>query len=381
MFLTSAEARSLQIKAGLAGKKLDIQHGYDGTLWCYKHEYYVIGDIKRKVITSINNSKTMDVKNKKDMYYDRAMNSDLKGIIEKEYKWLIDEVIKNPELDFQTGSNDKDSWFSVYRGTGRILTIKPEGVPNKFKLFADSKYMKLVPSFYNKPDIKGLQLLMSKIREDSTLGRYYIGTDGKRKEGYYQNLISRRYSLFCEPEDDYIIIDKEFVLGYSKDEIKKTIMEPIQKKYADIIKSLSEKFDYCKNIKKQPGTECDFVGLSRQGDILLLELKRHEDTTKIYLSPLQAGKYDDLTKEYFRRYPEDFNVNIINMARQKKEMGILKPQWDIPAKISGRIIPAVVVGGNPSKKAVDRFIDVRKAVEKDISLFTCDEKGTLIKLI
>lgn len=323
----------------------------------------------------------MDVKKKKDMYYDRAMNSDLKEIIEKEYKWLIDEVIKNPELDFQTGSNDKDSWFSVYRGTGRILTIKPEGVPNKFKLFADSKYMKLVPSFYNKPDIKGLQLLMSKIREDSTLGRYYIGTDGKRKEGYYQNLISRRYSLFCEPEDDFIIIDKEFVLGYSKDEIKKTIMEPIQKKYADIIKSLSEKFDYCKNIKKQPGTECDFVGLSRQGDILLLELKRHEDTTKIYLSPLQAGKYDDLTKEYFRRYPEDFNVNIINMARQKKEMGILKPQWDIPAKISGRIIPAVVVGGNPSKKAVDRFIDVRKAVEKDISLFTCDEKGTLIKLI
>jgi hypothetical protein len=40
VFLTSAEARSLQIKARLAGKKLDIQHGYDGTLWCYKHEYY-----------------------------------------------------------------------------------------------------------------------------------------------------------------------------------------------------------------------------------------------------------------------------------------------------------------------------------------------------
>ena len=40
VFLTSAEARSLQIKARLAGKKLDIQHGYDRTLWCYKHEYY-----------------------------------------------------------------------------------------------------------------------------------------------------------------------------------------------------------------------------------------------------------------------------------------------------------------------------------------------------
>ena len=33
------EARSLQIKARLGGKKLKIQHGYEGTLWCYKHEF------------------------------------------------------------------------------------------------------------------------------------------------------------------------------------------------------------------------------------------------------------------------------------------------------------------------------------------------------
>ena len=37
-FLTAVEARSLQIKAKLRGKKLKIHHGYDGTLWCYKHE-------------------------------------------------------------------------------------------------------------------------------------------------------------------------------------------------------------------------------------------------------------------------------------------------------------------------------------------------------
>ena len=45
-FLTSVEARSLQIKAKLAGKKLDIQHGYDRTLWCYKHEYLNINNKK-----------------------------------------------------------------------------------------------------------------------------------------------------------------------------------------------------------------------------------------------------------------------------------------------------------------------------------------------
>ena len=39
VFLTKQEARSLQIKARLSGKNLSIQHGYDGELWCYKHEY------------------------------------------------------------------------------------------------------------------------------------------------------------------------------------------------------------------------------------------------------------------------------------------------------------------------------------------------------
>ena len=40
VFLTKEEARHLRIKAKLAGKKLNIQHGYDGTLWCYVNEVY-----------------------------------------------------------------------------------------------------------------------------------------------------------------------------------------------------------------------------------------------------------------------------------------------------------------------------------------------------
>ena len=38
VFLTKEEARHFEIKARLAGKKLSIQHGCDGELWCYKHE-------------------------------------------------------------------------------------------------------------------------------------------------------------------------------------------------------------------------------------------------------------------------------------------------------------------------------------------------------
>ena len=38
VFLTKQEARSLQIKARLSGKRLSFQHGIDGELWCSKHE-------------------------------------------------------------------------------------------------------------------------------------------------------------------------------------------------------------------------------------------------------------------------------------------------------------------------------------------------------
>lgn len=317
----------------------------------------------------------MKKKNPKDMYYDRSMSTNLVKLILKDYQWLIDEVIENPELDFQTGSNNNDSWFSVYRGTGRILTIKENG-----KVFAADAYMRLYPSFYKEPNIKGLATLLKLIQKENALGRYYITVDGKKKEGYYQNLISRRYSLFCEPEDDFIIIDKEFVLGYRNDKVKEIISSPIIEKYDSIIRSLSETYDYCKNIK-QSGTECDFVGLTRQGDILLLELKRQDDTKKIYLSPLQAGKYDDLTKEYIKRFTEDFNRDVINMVTQKINMGILTPQWTVPKKLSGNIVPAVVVGGNASKEARNRFDIIRNAVGKDIALYTCDIKGELIKIL
>ena len=39
VFLTKEEARHLQFMSKLAGKQISIQHGCDGTLWCYKHEY------------------------------------------------------------------------------------------------------------------------------------------------------------------------------------------------------------------------------------------------------------------------------------------------------------------------------------------------------
>lgn len=311
-----------------------------------------------------------------NIYYNRVMNNSLTDLIDKNYRWLIEYVINCPELDFQTGSNANDTWFSIYRGTGRVLTIKKNG-----SLVADEKYKGLFPSFYNNPNKNNLDCLMKEISKKEELKRYYIGKDGKKKEGYYQNLISRRYSLFCKPQDDFIIIDKEFVLGYSDDDIKKTETNLIKDKYDNIIESLKKKDEFGTGIKC-PGSECDFVGLTKNGDILLLELKRYEDTSKIALSPVQVGKYVDLTENYLSKYKTDFEKNVLEMVKQKVGLGILIPKFDIPKKISGRILPAVVVGGNPSEKAMERFKIARDEVGKaDIKLYTCNNDGELIYIM
>jgi len=310
-----------------------------------------------------------------DIYYNRVMDSKLTDLIDEKYKWLIEYVKEHSELDFQTGSNATDTWFSVYRGTGRVFTLKKDGT-----LKADKKYMGLFPDFYKVPNKENLDKLMDKVSSDLALKRYYIAASGKKEEGYYQNLISRRYSLFCEKEDDFIIFDKEFILGYSDDITKAKITKDTNDKYNDIVDKLKLKGFGTKI--KAPGSECDFVGLTKDGDILMLELKQSVDTPKIALSPVQVGKYVDLTENYLSKYKDDFEDCVLKMIKQKIDLDILKPQWDMPKKITGKIIPAVVVGGNPTKAAKERFKIARDMVKKtDIKLYTCNDKGELEEII
>ena len=41
-FLTPLEVGILQVKASQQGIQLDVQHGADGQLWCYKHQLEAI---------------------------------------------------------------------------------------------------------------------------------------------------------------------------------------------------------------------------------------------------------------------------------------------------------------------------------------------------
>ena len=306
------------------------------------------------------------------MYYNRVIDPVIESLLLDKYSWLIQTVIENPELDFQTTS----SKISIYRGTSRIVSLNKNG-----KMSADKAYMTLYPVFYDSPTPQTFVELLNKVHNNRYFDRYYLSAD-KKMEGFYQNLISRRYTLNCKPNDDFIIVDKEFVIGYKDQETKDSLLDIFVKKYDDFIRQIKELHPtekWPKNIK-QSGEECDFLAITKDGDIMLLELKRSNDTQKIYLSPLQVEKYADMTKGLLDGYSDIFFKILKDMVKQKKRIGIINPAWTMPQRLSGKIKTAVVVGGNASSEAKRKYKLVRDILGKNTPYCTCDNSGTIIEV-
>ncbi|MCD7710905.1 MAG: hypothetical protein LUI04_06125 [Porphyromonadaceae bacterium] len=353
-----------------------------------------------------------------EAYYDRKMSSEIEGFLKKDgkYHWLIDYVktihkdkFGNFDLDFQTGSSAGKSWFSIYKGTGRIVTIEKNQKPYYLVVKGKNKNGK---NTYGKKYFSltkdELDKRISSWDKDVNKERYYTTIDGKgKKEGYYQTLISRRYSIECEPSDDLLIFDKEFKIGFKDTDTKNDWLDEIKKKWATEIKeSINKAPEHnwaiakeVEEIGEKLSTECDFIGINKKGDLVLLELKRWEDGTKIYLSPVQLGTYYMLTKKFLDKYKDTNKMEkvVLEMLKQKKDLGLINPKWALPKRLSGKIKLAVVVGCDPcesgkdkgdipSKKVRARFDAIRKIVEETlpdgvkIDLFTCDEKGKLKEL-
>lgn len=307
-----------------------------------------------------------------DMYYNRVIDPAIEDLVLDKYSWLIQAVVENPELDFQTIS----SKISIYRGTSSIASLNKKG-----KMTADKAYMTLYPDFYNNPTPQTFAKLLNNVHNNRYFDRYYQSVN-KKKEGFYQNLISRRYTLNCKQCDNFIVIDKEFVIGYKNQSIKDILLEKHIKKYDGFIRQIKEKYPterWPKEIK-QPGEECDFLAITKAGDVLLLELKQSADTKKIYLSPLQVEKYADMTKSLLDDYSDSFFNVLKEMVEQKKRIGIMNPAWEMPQKLSGKIKTAVVVGGDSSSEAKRKYKLVRDIVGKNTPYYTCNNEGTLVEV-
>ena len=315
-------------------------------------------------------------------YYDRTMDDSFISKVLNDYPWLIHFVKNTSELDLQTGHDPKQgrSWLSVYRGTGRVLTFASRR--NGYKIDAADAYKRIAPiGFFEHPTEDSFVEYLSNIREAPNLQPFYESDKGK-KEGFYQNLIGRRYTFNTKAEDDFIIIDKEMVVGF-KDEVTKTAWnKDIISKIEALIRNLRRDYKgrLPKDISSKYG-EFDFLAMTWDGDIIIMEVKQ-DDPKNTYLSPIQVRFYDEQFHKLLKEN-KDISDNIMKMVQQKVDMGIINvPEGrSLPPELSGKIETCVIVGEEESLSPTicDRFRVVRKIFLPNMKSYTCESDGTLVK--
>ena len=162
--------------------------------------------------------------------------------------------------------------------------------------------------------------------------------------------------MFSLPTDDFVIIDKEAVIGYKNQSEKTKFIGPLQEKYKGLqkeISALNPKL-YGRNIEtKAIGNELDFLALDKDGNILLIEYKYGTNASGIYLSPLQIGMYYDIFTHF-----DGLSEVVFDMLAQKQKIGLINPEWIKPPKIR-EIIPVLIISGyNLDSTAKTRFNEI-----------------------
>ena len=119
-FLTPLEVGILQVKAAQQGIQLDVQHGADGQLWCYKHQ---LDAIKIEPINKTVMKRELRVKKKSlSSYLGRGLHSEKWATAfgkEGKLGGLIEMVKNDDELVLQI----REDYFNVYYKGGNMLKV------------------------------------------------------------------------------------------------------------------------------------------------------------------------------------------------------------------------------------------------------------------
>jgi hypothetical protein len=302
------------------------------------------------------------------MYYNRTISNGLSSLLEVggALRWLFDFVKGRSDLDFLIGKNNSKEWISVFRGLSRIITIS--GLKDEtINIDATSTYKKLFQGLYERKSVKlnfqkDIENIIDIIQNDKQFDRYY----NTKKEGYYQNEFSRKYGLCCSQNSDFVIIDKEVVIGFDNQKTKDSFKGTILPKYKELQKKISihDSARFGKDLwKKGLGDELDFLALDKEGNMLLIEYKHGTNTSGIYLSPLQIGMYFDI----FTGIPKTALENaILEMLKQKQKIGLINSNWIIP-KTFKDIIPILIISDyNDNSSAKQNFNKILCLARKEL---------------
>ena len=223
-FLTPLEVGILQVKASQQGIQLNIQHGADGQLWCYKHQ---LEAIKIEPINKTVMKRELRVKKKSlSSYLGRGLHSEKWATAfgkEGKLGGLIEMVKNDDELVLQI----REDYFNVYYKGGNMLKVSSE---NSFQF--DYNYFKceisldtqeqrkkridkrrsILESLKNTQDYKTFIDEMKRLMD-----KYWIWLYNEKHRSLHEKDTQHALCISNTESTDYTIIDLEFQVSTRKD--------------------------------------------------------------------------------------------------------------------------------------------------------------------
>ena len=223
-FLTPLEVGILQVKASQQGIQLDIQHGADGQLWCYKHQ---LDAIKIEPINKTVMKRELRIKKKSlSSYLGRGLHSEKWATaFDKEGKLggLIEMVKNDDELVLQI----REDYFNVYYKGGNMLKVSSENSfqfdYNYYKCEIDldtqeqrnkriDKRRSVLESLKKTRDYKTFIAEMKKLMDE-----YWIWLYNEKHRSLHEKDTQHALCISNTESTDYTIIDLEFQVSTRKD--------------------------------------------------------------------------------------------------------------------------------------------------------------------
>lgn len=293
------------------------------------------------------------------MKYNRTLSEEFAKLLKDggKLRWLFDFVKNHGELDFLNGKNNSEEWISIYRGLSRIIKITKTNDPEIIKIDGASAYRDLSTTLYGKRNINdNFEKEMENVIDQVSINVRFNHLFNNKKEGFHQNIFSRKYGICGDKDDDFVIIDKEVVIGYSGLEKKHRLLGELEFKYRNFLKVISDRnsIRYGSNLGNKPiGNELDFLSLDKEGNIKLIEFKHGSNTSGIYLSAVQIAMYYDIFMSFPR---EELEKTVVDMLNQKQKIGLINPDWKKPNAIKD-IIPVLIISEHNYKSSARKKFD------------------------
>jgi hypothetical protein len=188
--------------------------------------------------------------------------------------------------------------LQVYHGNTSILRIATNELGNTFQLqfdAYDSVVKELWPSLRREWTIDEVVELSERLRETllvlvARTGQPYYRN---KKEGFWENQLCCSYGRSWTPKKEWLILDRQAVIGFASATDRTKFYEPIVKRHTAARQLLFEKQGRKWAQPKSIGNELDLLVVNQEREVVCMELKHESNSDGIYYGPFQAAVYRD----------------------------------------------------------------------------------------